>query len=202
MCGIFGYTGRNPCIPYILKGLKMLEYRGYDSAGIATLVGKEIKIKKVVGKVSLLEKVVDNEESFIGIGHTRWATHGEPTVENAHPHGDCSGRFAVVHNGIIENYKELKEYLISKGHVFKSQTDTEVVAHLLEEFTEKGIISSFKKVVDNLEGSFALVILDRENPETLYAIKRQSPLIVGLGRDEIFIASDIPAILGRRFCFP
>lgn len=195
MCGIIGYVGRKPCIPYIVKGLKMLEYRGYDSAGIATLVDGEIKIKKVVGKVNQLEKiVVNNEESYIGIGHTRWATHGEPTSDNAHPHIDCNGRFVVVHNGIIENYKELKDYLLKKGHIFRSQTDTEVIVHLLEEFSEENILYSFKRVVERLEGSFALLVLDKNNPQTLYGIRRQSPLIIGLGEGEVFVASDIPAL--------
>ncbi len=195
MCGIMGYVGRKPCIPYIVKGLKMLEYRGYDSAGIATLVDGEIKIKKVVGKVNQLEKiVVNNEEGYIGIGHTRWATHGEPTLDNAHPHIDCNGRFVVVHNGIIENYKELKDYLLERGHIFRSQTDTEVIVHLLEEFSEENIVYSFKRVVERLEGSFALVVLDKNNTQTLYGIKRQSPLIIGLGEGEVFVASDIPAL--------
>ncbi len=195
MCGIIGYVGKNPCVPYIIKGLKMLEYRGYDSAGLATLVDGEIKIKKVVGKVNQLEKiVVNNEEGYIGIGHTRWATHGEPTLNNAHPHIDCNGRFVVVHNGIIENYKELKDYLLGRGHIFRSQTDTEVIVHLLEEFFEENIVYSFKRVVEKLEGSFALVILDKNNPQSLYGIKRQSPLIIGLGDGEVFVASDIPAL--------
>ncbi|MCX7846184.1 MAG: glutamine--fructose-6-phosphate transaminase (isomerizing) [Dictyoglomaceae bacterium] len=195
MCGIIGYVGRNLCVPFIIKGLKMLEYRGYDSAGIATLVDGEIKIKKVVGKVKQLEEIVDsNEKSYIGIGHTRWATHGEPTLDNAHPHIDCNGRFIVVHNGIIENYKELKEYLISKGHKFRSQTDTEVIVHLIEEFLEENIVFSFRKVIEKLEGSFAVVILDKKNSKTLYGIKRQSPLIVGMGEEEVLIASDIPAL--------
>ncbi|MCS7201563.1 MAG: glutamine--fructose-6-phosphate transaminase (isomerizing) [Dictyoglomus sp.] len=196
MCGIIGYVGKNTCIPFLINGLKMLEYRGYDSAGIATLVDGEVIIKKVVGKVKQLEEIVDyNEKSYIGVGHTRWATHGEPTIDNAHPHMDCNGRFIVVHNGIIENYKELKDYLIAKGHKFRSQTDTEVIVHLIEEeFLEENIIFSFKKAIEKLEGSFALVILDKKNPTTLYVIKRQSPLIVGLGEEEIFVASDIPAL--------
>jgi len=195
MCGIFGYTGKNPCISYIIKGLKMLEYRGYDSAGIATLNNGNINIRKVVGKVELLENIIDkNDESLIGIGHTRWATHGAPTEENAHPHFDCDMRFVVVHNGIIENYKEIKDYLIKKGHIFRSQTDTEVIAHLLEEYSSSDIKFSFKKIIDEIEGSFALLILDKKNPNTLYAIRRQSPLIVGLGKEEVFIASDIPAL--------
>jgi len=212
MCGIIGYIGNNSCVNYLIEGLKLLEYRGYDSAGIAMVSSKDsdIFIKKVVGKVRDLEKVVRNDlvDGYfnVGIGHTRWATHGEPTEINAHPHTDCDGRFVVVHNGIIENYKEIKDELISKGHRFRSQTDTEVIVHLIEEFSKSStnILEVFEKVSKKLEGSFAIVVLDRQNPNVLYAIRRQSPLIVGLGEKENLIASDIPALSPwvENFIFP
>ncbi|MGB9788381.1 MAG: glutamine--fructose-6-phosphate transaminase (isomerizing) [Dictyoglomus turgidum] len=199
MCGIFGYIGNKNCIPFIISGLEKLEYRGYDSAGMAYIRNDSVlEIKKVVGKVQNLKEILDfSDFSKVGIGHTRWATHGGISVENAHPHTDCKGNIVVVHNGIIENYKELKELLINKGHVFKSQTDTEVIPHLLEEMVDKeeiGLEEAVKELFKKLEGAFALLIMDKRNPNILYALRKQSPLIVGFGIGENFIASDIPAL--------
>ncbi|MEN3011556.1 MAG: glutamine--fructose-6-phosphate transaminase (isomerizing) [Dictyoglomus thermophilum] len=198
MCGIFGYVGNKNCIPYIISGLEKLEYRGYDSAGIAYLKDKNLEIKKIVGKVQNLKEILDfNDFSNTGIGHTRWATHGGISVENAHPHTDCEGNIAVVHNGIIENYKEIKNFLISRGHKFRSQTDTEIVPHLLEEMVDKDGMSleeALKELFKRLEGAFALLIIDKRRPSILYALRKQSPLIVGFGTGENFVASDIPAL--------
>lgn len=198
MCGIFGYVGNKNCIPYIISGLEKLEYRGYDSAGIAYLKDKNLEIKKIVGKVQNLKEILDfNDFSNTGIGHTRWATHGGISVENAHPHTDCEGNIAVVHNGIIENYKEIRDFLMSRGHKFRSQTDTETVPHLLEEMVDKEEMSleeALKELFKRLEGAFALLIMDKRRPNILYALRKQSPLIVGFGTGENFVASDIPAL--------
>jgi len=201
MCGIVGYIGKEEALPVLINGLKALEYRGYDSAGVAILVDGEIKVKKSVGQVKVLEKDLEHEKflGHLGIGHTRWATHGAPTESNAHPHTDCSGRISVVHNGIIENYKELKKYLETAGHKFTSETDTEVVPHLIENFLKQGnnfdtaLIDTLKMV----KGAYALAIIDRDNPETLYATKLSSPLVVGAGVGENFLASDPSALIGK-----
>jgi len=197
MCGIVGYIGKNSAVPILLEGLKRLEYRGYDSAGIAVLGDAGIRITKSAGKLTVLEEKLGNRgcKSCIGIGHTRWATHGRPSNINAHPHMDCHGDFVVAHNGIIENYYELKEALLKAGHTFRSETDTEVVAHMVEEFYQGDLEKAVRKTVSMLKGSFALIIMSRMHPDMLVAVRKDSPMIVGIGDGENFIASDIPAVL-------
>ncbi len=201
MCGIVGYIGKRKVIPVLIEGLRRLEYRGYDSAGLAFFLGNKLELIKTKGKLlNLEEKIFERDYSEAkapGIGHTRWATHGEPTTENAHPHLDCEGKIALVHNGIIENYYELKERLIKKGHVFQSQTDTEVIAHLIEEhLKEKGdFFEAFLSALKELKGAYALAVIFLNEPEKLFVARNQSPLVLGVGEGENFIASDIPALL-------
>ncbi|HEY3314367.1 MAG TPA: glutamine--fructose-6-phosphate transaminase (isomerizing) [Bacillota bacterium] len=197
MCGIVGYVGPKPALPVLIEGLRRLEYRGYDSAGVAVLVDHRIEVRKTVGRLSALEKKLDGDKPTgqTGIGHTRWATHGRPSDVNSHPHADCSGRFVVVHNGIIENFRPLKEWLVSEGHIFRSETDTEVVPHLIEHYYTGDLTAAAREAASRLRGSFALVIASTEEPEKLIAIRKDSPLVVGLGEGENFIASDVPAIL-------
>ena len=199
MCGIVGYVGKGQASPFLIEGLTKLEYRGYDSAGIAVYNGTDIRVEKSVGRLaSLKEKIEGNvPEGCIGIGHTRWATHGRPSDRNAHPHTDCSGDFVVVHNGIIENYLALKEDLIEKGHEFKSETDTEVVAHLLEEVYNGDFEASVREVLRRIEGSYSLVFMSKRDPDRLICTKQDNPLVIGLGDGENFIASDSPAIIAR-----
>jgi glucosamine--fructose-6-phosphate aminotransferase (isomerizing) len=199
MCGIVGYIGPKQATPFLIEGLTKLEYRGYDSAGIAVFDGERINIEKSVGRLSILQKKVENNapKGNIGIGHTRWATHGRPSDVNSHPHTDCTGKFVVVHNGIIENYLQLKEQLIVKGHVFASETDTEVVAHLLEEYYNGDFEATVKKVLGLIEGSYALVCMAQDEPDKIICSKQDNPLVIGLGNGENFIASDIPAIINR-----
>lgn len=195
MCGIVGYVGNNQAMPVLLKGLENLEYRGYDSTGIALYNQNRIIIKKSRGRLDELKKIINSPiESCIGIGHTRWATHGKPTDTNAHPHTDEGENFAVVHNGIIENYLELKEGLIKKGHSFKSDTDTEVIAHLLAENYTDDVKNAIIKTLSELKGSYALGIIYKETPYVLYAVRKDSPLIIGVTDTENFIASDSLAI--------
>ncbi len=196
MCGIVGYIGKKDALPILIEGLKQLEYRGYDSAGVC-IVGKgAVKIAKRSGKMKDLVKIIKKlGHSRIGIGHTRWATHGSPTNLNAHPHTDCTGDIAVVHNGIIENFHELKETLIREGHRFKSETDSEVIAHLIEEYYRGDLEKAVLKAVRYLKGSFALGVVCSNEPDKLIGARRESPLIVGVGKGENFIASDVPAIL-------
>ncbi|KGK84152.1 glutamine--fructose-6-phosphate aminotransferase [Desulfosporosinus sp. HMP52] len=197
MCGIVGYIGKRVAIPILVDGLKKLEYRGYDSAGVAVLDCEKIVVSKSVGKLVALEGELgqDYSQASIGIGHTRWATHGRPSQLNAHPHCDCKQDFVVVHNGIIENYLELKDKLIEKGHKFASETDTEVLAHLLEDYFEGDLEGAMRKVLKTIRGSFAMVALRRQEPDKLVAARKDSPMVVGLGDGEFFIASDITAIL-------
>ncbi len=198
MCGIVGYIGKKEAQPILLESLKRLEYRGYDSAGIATICNGEAFLCKQKGKIKDLEKVLNNTKpslGFIGVSHTRWATHGVPNEINAHPHPDCTERILVVHNGIIENFLELKKVLIKEGHRFKSDTDTEVVSHLVEKFYNKNLEEAVLKAIKLLKGSYALGIINKEEPWKLVCARKESPLIVGLGRGENFIASDVPAIL-------
>jgi len=197
MCGIIGYIGNKNARTILLGGLKRLEYRGYDSAGIALITENRLKVFKKAGKISNLESIVPQElSSSVGIGHTRWATHGKPDDVNAHPHTDCSGKLAVVHNGIIENYQELKKELEKKGHRFSSSTDTEVIAHLLEEEAKnKGFVKGFFSAVSKLKGSFAIVAISLENPDRLLCARKDSPLVIGIGEGESFVASDVPAFL-------
>ena len=199
MCGIVGYVGDGQATPFLLEGLTKLEYRGYDSAGIAVYDGERIRVEKSVGRLaSLKEKIAGNEPvGTVGIGHTRWATHGRPSDRNAHPHTDCTGDFVVVHNGIIENYMALKEDLIKKGHVFKSETDTEVIAHMMEELYNGDFEATVREVLRRIEGSYSLVFMSRRDPDRLICTKQDNPLVIGLGEGENFIASDIPAIIAR-----
>ena len=197
MCGIVGYIGNQVAIPILVTGLKKLEYRGYDSAGVAVLDEGKIVVSKSVGKlVALEEELGENySQSCIGIGHTRWATHGRPSFLNAHPHGDCHHDFTVVHNGIIENYLDLKDQLIEKGHQFVSETDTEVLAHLLEDFYKGDLEEAVRKVLETVHGSYAMVVLSLKDQDKLVAARKDSPMVVGLGDGEFFVASDITAIL-------
>ncbi|HOB12033.1 MAG TPA: glutamine--fructose-6-phosphate transaminase (isomerizing) [Syntrophomonadaceae bacterium] len=199
MCGIMGCIGTNRnATAVILDGLSKLEYRGYDSAGICTLQDNGLCIQKKKGRLAdLTESIGELPVSSIGIGHTRWATHGVPSDNNAHPHSDCSGRIAVVHNGIIENYAGLRKDLILEGHDFVSETDTEVVVHLLEHYYNGSLEEAVRKTLADLQGSFALAIMCQDEPDKLVAVKKDSPLIIGLGEGENYVASDIPAILGR-----
>ena len=198
MCGIVGYIGEQKVAPILLDGLAKLEYRGYDSAGIACIENGNIEIDKTKGRLADLSKKIDGGEhipSTIGIGHTRWATHGKPSDENSHPHLSENGKFAIVHNGIIENYSELKSELIKEGFSFRSETDTEVVANLLEKNDNGDFLETVKKTVDMLQGSYAFGILRSDRPDEFVAVRHASPLIVGLGEGENFIASDVTAVL-------
>jgi glutamine---fructose-6-phosphate transaminase (isomerizing) len=202
MCGIVGYVGPDEALPIVLEGLRRLEYRGYDSAGVAVLGAGSLQIIKKAGKLGELSAALETGnalEGSTGIGHTRWATHGAPTDRNAHPHSDCSGRIAVIHNGIIENFQSLKDRLEKMGHTFSSETDTECAAHLVEEKLADG--SSFpdavRSAVRELEGAYSLVALSLDEPELIVGVKVSSPLVVGLGDGENLLASDIPALLSR-----
>ena len=198
MCGIVGYIGFNQASDFLLDGMAKLEYRGYDSAGIA-VIGAEnaIKIQKKVGRLANLEAIVkaDPNEGTVGIGHTRWATHGRPSDMNSHPHASEDGKFAVVHNGIIENYMPLKEELIAKGYHFKSETDTEVVAHLLEDMYDGDFVGTVRRMLDRVDGAYALEIICADEPDKIICTKKENPLVIGLGKGENFVASDIPAII-------
>ena len=203
MCGIIGYTGASPALSMVIDSLRKLEYRGYDSAGIALTgkVGEKLIVAKRAGKLSNLESALtsDHANSLSGIGHTRWATHGGPTDENAHPHISSDGKVAVIHNGIIENYLELKAELEKRGHKFSSQTDTESVAHLLsDEFNlSKDLADAMRKVCKRLRGSFTLLAISSDSPEVIVGARRNSPLVVGLGRGENFLASDVSAFIAH-----
>lgn len=200
MCGIVAYIGHKEAYPILIKGLKRLEYRGYDSAGIAIMNGSGIKVFKVKGKVEDLEKFSKDLHPYgtIGMGHTRWATHGEPNDINAHPHLSGNGRLAVIHNGIIENYASLKEHLLASGHVFRSETDTEVLAHLIEEIQEKyqtNLEEAVRKALSMVVGAYAIVIMDQEDRDQIVAARKGSPLVVGLGEGEFYLASDASPII-------
>lgn len=197
MCGIIGYTGRRAVVPILLEGLSRLEYRGYDSAGIVVYEGDELKLVKKAGRISVLKELLEHIDTnaSLGIGHTRWATHGAPSDVNAHPHTDDSGCFAVVHNGIIENYMEIKEWLLKKGHKFVSDTDTEVLPHLIKYYYDGDLLAAVKRAKKQIEGSYAMVVLSKHEPKRLVAARQDSPLILGVGEGEYFVASDIPAIL-------
>ena len=199
VCGIVGYIGEQQACPILIEGLKRLEYRGYDSAGVAVLDGGAIDVRKSVGKLKALESAIENcpPTGSVGVGHTRWATHGRPSDENAHPHSDCTGRITVVHNGIIENYMELKSLLTGEGHTFRSETDTEVAAHLIERYYEGDLADAVRRAANELEGSFALVVVARDEPDRIVAARRHSPLVIGLGEGECFLASDVSAFLKR-----
>ena len=200
MCGIIGYVGPKAVVPVLVDGLRRLEYRGYDSAGIAVVRDGVIEVRRSAGKLSKLEEALaaDPVDGVYGLGHTRWATHGRPTEENAHPHRDCSGRLVVVHNGIIENYLELKQELQRQGHRFVTETDTEVVAHLVErERRGDGLEAAVRRALLQLRGLFALVLIAADEPRTIVAARNGPPLVIGIGDGESFVASDIPAILSH-----
>ena len=199
MCGIVGYIGNHEAAPFLLDGMSKLEYRGYDSAGIAVYENNSIRVEKCVGRLDALrQKLADNMPvGNVGIGHTRWATHGRPSDRNAHPHTDSSGKFVVVHNGIIENYLGLKEELIAKGHEFLSETDSEVVAHLMADQYDGDFEETVKKVLKLIKGSYSLVFMCEYEPDKIICTKKDNPLIIGLGEGENFIASDIPAIINH-----
>jgi len=196
MCGIIGYIGEKNAVPVIIDGLKKLEYRGYDSAGIAINIGKELKIEKKQGRIINLEKSLDNDlYANVGIGHTRWATHGEPSEINAHPHYNTEKSIAVIHNGIIENYTEIKKWLEGEGIKFISETDTEVVAHLISYNYNGDLVKAVTKSLKRLRGAYALGVVAKDEPDKIVAVRKDSPLVIGLGEEENFIASDVPAIL-------
>ncbi len=197
MCGIVGYIGTQPAYSILIDGLKKLEYRGYDSAGVALLCAKGLKVEKAKGEIAMLEARVGNNfpEGNMGIGHTRWATHGAPSDINAHPHCGCSQEFAVVHNGIIENYLSLREWLEEQGHRFISETDTEVLAHLVEHYYDGDLLRAVSQAVKMVEGSFAMVAVCEQEGDKLICARKDSPLVIGLGEGENYIASDVPAFL-------
>src|SRR5947207_3789076 len=213
MCGIVGYVGNKRVVPVIIDGLKRLEYRGYDSAGIAVAGnGNGLEIRRAEGKLRNLEETIRLKplDGTYGIGHTRWATHGRPTEENAHPHRDCTGRVVVVHNGIIENYVVLKKKLTEEGHKFSTETDTEVVAHLIEKYLSAAantnangqgnghaiaLEEAVRRAVRQLTGVFALAVIATDEPNKIVAARNGPPAVIGLGKDEYFVASDVPAIL-------
>lgn len=199
MCGIIGYTGKKEAQTVLLNSLKRLEYRGYDSCGICTLLKnkKKLSMRKLPGKIKNLEGLIEKKPlpGSLGIGHSRWATMGVPNRINAHPHWDCTGKIALVHNGIIENYEELKEDLVKEGHKFRSQTDTEVLVHLIEKFYQGKLEKALQQALKQVRGTYAIAVISKDEPEKLVGAKLGSPLIVGLGKEEAFLASDIPAVL-------
>lgn len=198
MCGINAYFGKKDCVPILINGLKRLEYRGYDSCGLAVIDNntKELKVIKAKGKIANLEEELKGKDlqANIGIAHTRWATHGEPTITNAHPQTDCKGNIALVHNGIIENFETLKKFLKKEGHIFKSETDTEVLAHLIEKFYSGDLKKAVQKTLKKVVGTFGLVVMDKYGKELVVA-RRGSPIVIGIGENEYFVASDVSAII-------
>jgi glucosamine--fructose-6-phosphate aminotransferase (isomerizing) len=199
MCGIIGYIGETQAMPILIEGLKRLEYRGYDSAGVAIMENGSLLVEKTKGKISQLERLVNHRTwlGSTGMAHTRWATHGEPNTENAHPHTDCTGEIAVVHNGIIENWSKLKSALLKEGHTFTTETDTEVIAHLVEKFYKSGatLEEAVQSTVRQLDGTYGLVIMSKREPDKIIGVRNGSPLIVGVASGENFLASDVSAIL-------
>ncbi len=196
MCGITGYCGPRPAAKVLLEGLKRLEYRGYDSAGICVAEEEGLRLIKREGKIRrLIEKVPADIKGNTGIGHTRWATHGRVNDLNAHPHLDCSGNIALVHNGIIENYSGLKEKLESEGHVFRSETDSEVIVHLVEKFYQGSLEEAVKEALALLKGTYGIVCMHRDHPGLLIGARNGSPLVLGVGNGEMFLASDVTAII-------
>src|SRR5450759_5724944 len=189
MCGIVGYVGKKQVVPVIIEGLRKLEYRGYDSAGIAVAGnGEGLQIRRAQGKLRNLEEAIRNNpvDGSFGIGHTRWATHGRPTEENAHPHRDCKGDIVVVHNGIVENYLALKQQLQHEGHVFKTETDTEIIAHLVEKHFEGNLEEAVRAAVKELTGVFALAVIARSDPYKIVAARNGPPVVIGIGDNEYF----------------
>src|SRR5690349_14352265 len=200
MCGIVGYIGTHRAVPIILEGLKRLEYRGYDSAGLAVYCDDDsLAVRRAKGKLRNLEEAIRMSpvDGSFGIGHTRWATHGRPTEENAHPHRDCNGDLVVVHNGIVENYLSLKHQLQAEGHVFKTETDTEIIAHLIEKHFEGNLEEAVRTAVKELTGVFALAVISRVDPNKIVAARMGPPVVIGIGDNEYFVASDVPAVLSH-----
>ncbi|MBI3327694.1 MAG: glutamine--fructose-6-phosphate transaminase (isomerizing) [Nitrospinae bacterium] len=200
MCGIVGYNGHRDAISFLIPALRRLEYRGYDSAGVAAVNGTGIEVRKATGKIDNLEALIAHlpPRGSLGIAHTRWATHGRPSQANAHPHVDCESRLAIVHNGIIENYRELRRSLAADGHRFRSQTDTEVIAHLIERYWANGLPDAVLQAARELQGAYAVACIAADAPDTLVAVRcGSSPLVIGFGDGEVFLASDIPALLGE-----
>ena len=199
MCGVVAYVGAKKASPILLESLARLEYRGYDSSGIAVISNGDLILRKRRGKLSVLNASLIEKplSGHCGIGHTRWATHGEPNEKNAHPHTDCTNSFAVAHNGIIENYARLKEDLIKKGHKFKSQTDTEVIVHLIEENYKGNLVVALRKTLRKIKGSYAIAVISNKDPEEIFVARCGSPLILGVGNGENFVASDVPAVLNK-----
>ena len=200
MCGIVGYIGSRDAVPLIVDGLRRLEYRGYDSAGVAVLSDKKcLEIRRASGKLRNLEEAIRSKplSGLYGIGHTRWATHGRPTEENAHPHRDCKGEIVVVHNGIVENYLALRKQLTAEGHTFKTETDTEVIAHLVEKYLNGSLEHAVREAIKQITGVFAVSVISSSDPNKIVAARSGPPVVVGLGQDEFFVASDVPAILSH-----
>src|SRR5437660_7289870 len=200
MCGIVGYIGPKKVVSVIIEGLRELEYRGYDSAGIAVVPQSgKLEIRRAPGKLRNLEEIIAKSplDGSYGIGHTRWATHGRPTEENAHPHRDCTGQIVVVHNGIVENYLSLKQQLQDEGHKFVTETDTEIIAHLVEKYFTGNLESAVRLAVKQLTGVFAMAVLASSDPNKIVAARSGPPVVIGLGDKEYFVASDVPAILGH-----
>lgn len=197
MCGIIGYIGNKKAAPVLIRGLKKLEYRGYDSYGLCTIKNKKLQISKKAGKISDAPAIINTNflSGNIGIGHTRWATHGKPSIKNSHPHTDCQDRFAIVHNGIIENYQGLKEILKKENHHIKSDTDSEIIVHLIEKFYQGDLEKAVQKTLGCIDGAYGLAIIDSHDKEKIVIAKRGSPIIIGVGNNEMFVASDVPAIL-------
>jgi glucosamine--fructose-6-phosphate aminotransferase (isomerizing) len=200
MCGIVGYVGQSEAVDVLVPALRRLEYRGYDSAGIAVANGHGLQVRRTVGKIAALEADLAGSapKGSLGIAHTRWATHGRPSAANAHPHVDCGSHLAIVHNGIVENYRELRRQLAADGHRFRSETDTEVIAHLIEHHRKNGLADAVRRAAQDLRGSYAIACISEDQPHTLVAIRHgSSPLLIGCGDGEAFLASDVPALLGR-----
>jgi len=200
VCGIVGYIGEKPVVPILLEGLRRLEYRGYDSAGVALVRDGQVDVRRSAGKLARLEEAIHGLplDGDYGVGHTRWATHGRPTEENAHPHRDCTGRIVVVHNGIIENYLDLKRELQAQGHHFQTETDTEVVAHLVErEMRDDGLENAVRRALARLRGLYGMVFVSAGDPEKIVAVRNGPPIVVGMGNGEYLVASDVPAVLNH-----
>ncbi|MCI0331391.1 MAG: glutamine--fructose-6-phosphate transaminase (isomerizing) [candidate division Zixibacteria bacterium] len=197
MCGIVAYVGEKKAVPILMEGIHRLEYRGYDSAGIALLEKGKLTIRKAAGKIAVLDKILEgnNFSSSIGFAHTRWATHGEPNDSNAHPHTDCKGKLALIHNGIIENYKTLREVLAEKGHIFRTETDTEVLAHLIEEYYDGDLLEAVREALTQVEGTYGIAVLHEDSPDEIIAARRGSPILIARGEGENFVASDASAVL-------
>jgi len=194
MCGIVGYAGRRDALPILLDGLKRLEYRGYDSAGVA-IIGSGLQVVKDKGFIANLEAQLPPMKGSTGLAHTRWATHGAPSKINAHPHVDCTGKIALAHNGIIENYASLREKLEARGHTFTSQTDTESLVHLIESYYEGDLEVAIRKALHDIRGSYAILAVHADEPGKVIGARNESPLVIGIGPDENFLASDVPALL-------